>query len=76
MNVCDRTEAWQQNCRVLDVAVFLINSSVVNCDAFRYGGPDLVVEILSPGDQGRDKLPFYAQVKTNEFSSWTEIHGN
>ncbi|MEZ6118896.1 MAG: Uma2 family endonuclease [Pirellulaceae bacterium] len=66
VNVSDRTEAWQQNYRVPDVAVFLNNSSAVNCDAFWYGGPDLAVEILSPGDQDRDKLPFYAQVKTKE----------
>ncbi len=30
------------------------------------GGPDLVIEILSPGDRARDKLEFYARIGTRE----------
>ncbi len=37
-----------------------------NHDTHWVGGPDFVVEILSPDDLGRDKLPFYAAVGTKE----------
>lgn len=30
------------------------------------GGPELVVEILSPDDESRQKLPFYARIGTRE----------
>ncbi|MCA9265706.1 MAG: Uma2 family endonuclease [Planctomycetales bacterium] len=66
VNVSDRVNGWQQNYRVPDVAVFLNDTRAVNYAAFWHGGPDLAIEILSPGDQARDKLEFYAQVKTRE----------
>ena len=66
VNVSDRKDGWMQNYRVPDVAVFLKEGQAENCDAFWYGGPDLAVEIVSPGDLTWDKLPFYQQVGVRE----------
>ena len=66
VNVSDRVEGWQQNYRVPDVAVFLNDTRAVNHDAFWHGGPDFAIEIVSPGDQTREKLDFYADVATRE----------
>lgn len=66
VNVSDRVEDWQQNYRVPDVAVFLNDTRAANHDSFWFGGPDLAIEIISPGDQTRDKLDFYTDVATQE----------
>ena len=65
-NVSDRIENWQHNYRVPDIAVFLSRSAAENHGTFWYGGPDLAIEIVSPDDQTRVKLEFYAQVGTRE----------
>jgi Uma2 family endonuclease len=51
---------------VPDVAVFLQDTAAVNHGAFWFGGPDFVVEIVSPDDQTREKLDFYAKVGVRE----------
>lgn len=66
INVSDRVEEWRTNYRVPDVAVFLKGSRAINHESFWLGGPDLAIEIVSPGDQTRDKLAFYADVATTE----------
>lgn len=66
VNVSDRTEHWEQNYRVPDVAVFLKNGTAVNHDSFWFGGPDFAVEITSPYDKTRDKIDFYSDVNTRE----------
>jgi Uma2 family endonuclease len=66
VNVSNRVENWQQNYRVPDVAVFLNGTKAVNHSAFWLGGPDLAVDVISPGDQTREKLGFYANVSTRE----------
>jgi Uma2 family endonuclease len=66
VNLSDRTDGWQQNYRVPDVAVFLTDTRAVNYEAFWLGGPDFAIEIVSPGDQTRDKLEFYSRVGTRE----------
>ncbi len=66
VNVSNRVEGWQENYRVPDVAVFLNHTEAVNHNAFWLGGPDFAIEIVSPGDQTRDKLAFYADVKSRE----------
>jgi Uma2 family endonuclease len=66
VNVSDREEDWTYNFRVPDVAVFLAGTAARNCGTHWVGGPDFVVEIASPGDDTRDKLPFYGQVGTRE----------
>ncbi len=66
VNISDRKDDWKQNYRVPDVAVFLAETAAENCGGFWYGGPDLVVEIISPGDETRNKLPFYESIRTRE----------
>ncbi len=66
VNVSDRQENWQANYRVPDVAVFLKGGRATNCDTFWLGGPDFAVEIVSPEDQTRRKVPFYAKVRVQE----------
>ena len=66
VNVSDRVDEWEQNYRVPDVAVFLNNTTAVDHGRFWHGGPDFAVEVVSPGDQSRDKLEFYASVSTRE----------
>jgi Uma2 family endonuclease len=63
--VSDR-EDWKQNYRCPDVAVFLKDSTAKQRKAFWLGGPDFAIEIVSPGDRTRKKLPFYASVGTRE----------
>jgi Uma2 family endonuclease len=65
-NVSDRDQQWEHNYRCPDVAVFLPGTSARDCGSHWLGGPDFAVEILSPGDRTRQKLPFYASVKVRE----------
>jgi Uncharacterized protein conserved in cyanobacteria len=65
VNVSDR-EDWTHNYRVPDVAVFLKGNPAEDRETFMLGGPDLAIEILSPGDRAFEKLDFYASVKTRE----------
>lgn len=66
VNVSDRPEAWTKNFRCPDVAVFLPGTKAINHGAFWEGGPDFAVEIRSPGDPARKKLPFYGRIGTRE----------
>lgn len=66
VNVSDRMEDWKGNYRIPDVAVFLAGTAARNCESHWLGGPDFVVEITSPGDETRDKLPFYGRVGVRE----------
>jgi Uma2 family endonuclease len=65
-NVSDRMHQWKENVRVPDGAVYLQNNPAVDCGTHWLGGPDLVIEIVSPGDRSREKLPFYSSVGTRE----------
>lgn len=65
-NVSDREKGWEQNYRLPDILVALAGGRAKDCDAHWCGGPDLVVEIESPGQDARDKLDFYAAVGTRE----------
>jgi len=66
VNISDRIEDWQENYRVPDVAVFLNGGHAVNRGAFWYGGPDFAIEVISPDDGTRAKLPFYETVGVRE----------
>jgi Uma2 family endonuclease len=44
----------------------LKTTRAVNHDRFWHGGPDFVIEIVSPRDQTREKLGFYGAVGTRE----------
>lgn len=65
-NVSDRTPDWKENYRCPDVVVALAGGRAKDCGSHWCGGPDLVVEIQSPGDEPRDKLDFYAAVGCRE----------
>jgi len=64
-NISDRND-WKSNFRVPDVLVFLNGTKAQNRGTHWFGGPDFAIEILSPGDKARDKLPFYASVGVRE----------
>lgn len=66
VNVSDRDNSWEQNFRIPDVALFLEGTAAVNHGTYWRGGPDFAVEITSPGDRTRDKLPFYSHVGVRE----------
>ncbi len=65
-NITDRRNDWTKNYRCPDVAVFLDDTRAENRDTHWLGGPDLAVEIVSPGDQTREKIAFYEKVGTRE----------
>lgn len=66
VNVSREREHWKEDYRVPDVAVFLSNGQAVNLGTHWLGGPDLVIEILSPHDRSRDKLSFYGDAGVEE----------
>ena len=65
-NVSDRREGWEKNYRCPDILVFLTGNKAEQLESHWFGGPDFAVEILSPRDQARKKLPFYAKVGVRE----------
>jgi Uma2 family endonuclease len=65
-NVSDRDAGWLSNYREPDVLVYLSGTPAKDCGTHWVGGPDLAVEVVSPGEQPRDKLDFYARVGTRE----------
>ena len=65
-NVSDRGEGWTQNYRCPDVAVYLAGNPAIAHESHYEGGPDLAVEVVSPGEDPLAKLGFYAAVSTRE----------
>ena len=66
LNVSDCEAGWERNYREPDVAVILEPARAKDCGTHWCGGPDLVVEILSPNDRAREKLGFYAALGVRE----------
>ena len=66
VNVSDREDDWEKNYRIPDVAVYLQGNPARACVTHWFGGPDLAFEIVSPNDRCREKLPFYANIRTRE----------
>jgi len=64
--ISDRQRSWKKNFRVPDIAVFLPGNPARDCRTHWCGGPDLAIEMVSPRDRARSKIPFYAQVGTRE----------
>ncbi|MBV8676197.1 MAG: Uma2 family endonuclease [Planctomycetaceae bacterium] len=64
VNVSDREDDWEHNYRIPDVAVYLQGNPARACVTHWFGGPDLAFEIVSPNDRCREKLPFYASIRT------------
>ncbi|MDB5306330.1 MAG: hypothetical protein JWO38_532 [Gemmataceae bacterium] len=65
-NVSDREEGWTENYRIPDVLVRLAGGRAKDCGTHWVGGPDVAVEIPSPGEDPRQKLDFYSKVGTRE----------
>ncbi|QDT38472.1 Uma2 family endonuclease [Stratiformator vulcanicus] len=65
-NVSDRAADWKENHRCPDIAVYLKGNPAIDRGTHWQGGPDLAIEIVSPGDRSRDKLRFYTAVGTRE----------
>jgi Uma2 family endonuclease len=66
INLSDRHPNWTFNYRNPDAVVFLKSNKAKNYSTHWVGGPDFVVEIISPGEDPTAKLPFYESVKTQE----------
>ena len=66
VNVSDRHKDWKSNYRDPDVVVYLPGNPAKNYGTHWQGGPDFLVEIVSPFDRSRDKLPFYGKVGVRE----------
>ena len=66
VNVSDREVDWTKNYRCPDVAVILKGCAAKNCGTHWFGGPDFLVEIVSPDDLSRQKFDFYASIKVRE----------
>ena len=62
VNLSDRDEGWEQNFREPDVAVFLRDGKAINCGTHWQGAADFLVEIISPGERTREKIPFYSSL--------------
>jgi Uma2 family endonuclease len=58
--------AWPNNYRIPDLVLLTPQRFHIDCNEYFDGGPDVVVEIHSPGDESYDKLPFYAFVGVRE----------
>ncbi len=65
-NVSNLRNDWMPNFRCPDVLVFLKDTAAENRDTRWFGGPDFAIEIVSPGDRSREKLPFYSEVGVRE----------
>jgi len=51
---------WPNNFRIPDLLLVSPERREIDHDEYFEGAPDVVVEIESPGDESREKLPFYA----------------
>lgn len=65
-NVSDRDRDWMQNYRIPDAVVYLASNPALDRNSHWVGGPDLAVEIVSPGEDPHEKLDFYAGINTRE----------
>lgn len=65
-NLSDRVEGWNENYRNPDLVYFAPATQAEDHGTFWCGGPDFLLEIVSPDDMSREKLPFYASINTRE----------
>src|SRR5690606_31026515 len=66
VNLAADPSDWKFDFRVPDVIVFLNDTKAELFDSFWSGAADFVVEITSPGDDTRAKLPFYEKLGIRE----------
>jgi Uma2 family endonuclease len=65
-NISDRIQGWKENFRNPDMVFYSAGTEAEDRGTFWFGGPDILLEIISPDDMSRDKLPFYASIGTRE----------
>jgi Uma2 family endonuclease len=61
-NLSDRDQGWEKNFREPDVAVFLRSGRAIDRGTHWQGAADFLVEIISPGERTREKIPFYSSI--------------
>jgi Uma2 family endonuclease len=59
-------DGWPNNYRAPDLVILLPERFAIDHNEYFEGGPNVVVEIHSPGDEAYDKLPFYADLRVAE----------
>lgn len=57
---------WPDNYRIPDLVLLTPDRFGIDKNAYFEGGPTVVVEIRSPGDESYEKLPFYAEIGVAE----------
>ncbi len=57
---------WPNNYRIPDLVLLTEECEAINQGEYLEGPPDVVVEIESPGDETREKMPFYAALGVAE----------
>ena len=57
---------WPNNYRIPDLVLLTPARFDIDCNEYFDGGPDVVVEIHSEGDEAYEKLNFYAKVGVRE----------
>jgi len=62
VNLSDRDTGWKTNFREPDVAVFLRGGRAIDRGTHWQGAADFLVEIISPGERTREKIPFYSSI--------------
>jgi Uma2 family endonuclease len=62
VNLSDMEGDWEHDFRGPDVAVFLKTGKAIDCGTHWRGAADFLVEIISPGDRSREKIPFYDRI--------------
>ncbi len=66
VNISPEADDWERNYRVPDIAVVLAGNPLVDHGSYIHGGPDLVVEMRSRGDDSYRKLDFYTALGVRE----------
>ena len=58
--------SWPDDYRIPDLVLFTPDRLHIVEGEYLDGGPNVVIEIHSPGDESYDKLPFYARIGVQE----------
>ncbi len=66
INVAPPGEDWSKNFRVPDLVLLSPEHFAIDLNEYFEGGPDVVVEIRSPGDETYEKFDFYARLRVSE----------
>ena len=59
-------EKWTDDYRIPDLVLLKPERFPIDRKTYFAGGPNVVVEIRSPGDESEEKLPFYARLDVAE----------